>query len=676
MSAKPEPRNLLGDASSPYLVQHANNPVHWRPWGQQALEEARSSGKPILLSVGYAACHWCHVMAHESFEDESIAALMNTMFVNIKVDREERPDIDQIYMSALHAMGEQGGWPMTMFLDPDGNPFWGGTYFPPTRKYGRPSFPDVLNAINHAWNNDRDSLTSAALTLRAHLQEPQANDGAKLPDSAEFDRVAEALLGLHDPVNGGIRGNPKFPNAPFTELWLRAANGKADNPFGTAFLKSIRTMSLGGIYDHLRGGLSRYSVDGRWLVPHFEKMLYDNAHYLRALKWAWQLQPDPLFRQRIDETIDWASDEMMLADGAFSSSIDADSEGEEGRFYVWSQTEIEAILGPDAQLFNRLYDVSAGGNFEGHNILNRLKDLPVNPQTETILAAARAKLLDARAHRARPGLDDKILTDWNGYFIRALSECAFTFDNPVWMKLAKTAFHCIAESMDERGRLPHSRRGKAQIRPAIATDYAAMINAALSISEATGQNRYCEHAAAWMQILDLEYSDGHGGYFLTSNEADALITRPGCHQDEANPSAASQILEALVRLASATGDNAYLEKAWRLASNLRASLGNARQGAAGYWNAVHTLQNNRHVTLSAENRAGAESFLAVLRHTADPALTFAIDTTNQGHVFMGTVLSGPKDKPTAIVCTHQACSQPVQAATELAHLLQRVVNQP
>ncbi len=344
-----QPRNLLANESSPYLRQHADNPVHWRPWGAEALAEARATGKPILLSVGYAACHWCHVMAHESFENDAIAAVMNELFVNVKVDREERPDIDHIYMAALQAMGEQGGWPMTMFLDPEGRPFWGGTYFPPERRYGRPGFPEIMRAISNAWHTEPDKLLQNGAALQNHLQAlSQPGSAQSMPAPADVANFAQNLLTLHDETNGGIRGAPKFPNAPLTEVWLRAARGDAGSRSGKAFLHTIERISEGGIYDHLGGGLSRYSVDDRWLVPHFEKMLYDNAHYLRALVWAFKLDPKPLFRRRIEETIRWAVREMQMPGGAFASSLDADSEGEEGRFYVWSEAEIDRLLGADA----------------------------------------------------------------------------------------------------------------------------------------------------------------------------------------------------------------------------------------------------------------------------------------------------------------------------------------
>ncbi|MCU0789466.1 MAG: thioredoxin domain-containing protein [Nitratireductor sp.] len=670
MNQHPDARNLLANESSPYLRQHADNPVHWRPWGEKALEEARTADKPILLSIGYAACHWCHVMAHESFENEAVAAVMNELFVNVKVDREERPDIDQIYMAALNAMGEHGGWPMTMFLDPEGRPFWGGTYFPPERRYGRPGFVEIMRAISKAWHADRESLLKNGAALKNHLEASSASGpDAGLPTPNDTTAFATNLLSLHDREHGGIRGAPKFPNAPLTEVWLRAARCNARSDFGQAFLHTIERMSQGGIYDHLGGGLSRYSVDDRWLVPHFEKMLYDNAHYLRTLVWAWKLDQRPLFRTRIEETIGWAVREMRMPGGAFASSLDADSEGEEGKFYVWSESVIDAVLGPDAPFLKLHYGVTEEGNFEGHNILNRLEAPPLDAEGEERLSRLREKLLEAREKRIRPGLDDKILADWNGYFIRALAEAAFAFNLAEWLDLAETAFRFIAESMNEDGKLSHSWREGISVRPAMATDYGAMINAALTLYEVTGKAEYLDAATAWQSVLDRDYADGRGSYFLTSSEAGALITRPRANMDEANPSGASQILEGMVRLATLAGDQEMLEKAWKLTRNLHAFASGSRYGIAGYFNALDTLQRQRHVTVQARDHAGAESFLEAIRNVADPALTFAVTPEGKPATFFGAELAPPSGAPRAILCTQQACSAPMAKAEELAEAL-------
>src|SRR3954447_12475883 len=377
--------NRLADATSLYLRQHRDNPVDWYQWGDEAFERARSDDKPILLSVGYAACHWCHVMAHESFEDADTAAVMNELFVNIKVDREERPDIDQIYMAALHLMGEHGGWPLTMFLTPDGEPCWGGTYFPPEPRWGRPSFPQVLMSIASAYRDKREDVAKNVAAMRDGLRKlatPESGGDAgpgmvgQIPAEL-LDRVAERLLREVDPLNGGIGTAPKFPQSGIFELLWRAWKRTRQQPYKDAAIRTLTTIGQGGIYDHLGGGWARYSVDARWLVPHFEKMLYDNAELIALMSLVWQETREPLYAQRIEETIGWLTREMTHPQGGFYSSLDADSEHEEGKFYVWSEAEIDALLGANgkqdsAPLFKQVYDVSAGGNWEEKNILNRL----------------------------------------------------------------------------------------------------------------------------------------------------------------------------------------------------------------------------------------------------------------------------------------------------------------
>ena len=404
--------NRLARETSPYLLQHKHNPVDWWPWGTEALAQAKSNNKPILLSVGYAACHWCHVMAHESFEDDTTAQVMNELFVNIKVDREERPDIDQIYMSALHHLGEHGGWPLTMFLTPDGEPFWGGTYFPKTSRYGKPAFVDLLREVERVFRQEPQSVEQNRSALMARLSEKARPKGKVVIGPPELDRAAAQIAGMIDPVHGGMRGAPKFPQPMMLEFLWRAGQRLNDRRYFGAVELSLARMCEGGIYDHLGGGFSRYSVDERWLTPHFEKMLYDNALLLELLALAWQRSANDLFRTRAGETVGWLAREMTTSEGAFSASLDADSEGEEGKFYVWSPAEIEAVLGQDdAAFFAGHYDVTVQGNFEGHTILNRLKHLPRSMDDEKRLGAMRAKLLEARSKRVRPGLDDKVLAD-------------------------------------------------------------------------------------------------------------------------------------------------------------------------------------------------------------------------------------------------------------------------
>jgi uncharacterized protein len=562
--------NRLAQATSPYLLQHKSNPVDWWPWGPEALAEAERSNRPILLSVGYAACHWCHVMAHESFEDAATASVMNELFVNIKVDREERPDIDQIYMSALHLLGERGGWPLTMFLTPGGEPFWGGTYFPKTSQYGRPGFVDVLRNVARIFREEPQSVEQNRAALMARLAQSARPKGRVVIGVAELDRAAEQIGGLIDPVHGGLRGAPKFPQAMILEFLWRAGQRTGQQRYFAAVELTLERICQGGIYDHLGGGFSRYSVDERWLVPHFEKMLYDNALLLELLGLAYQRSRRELFRARARETVGWLLREMTTPEGSFCASLDADSEGEEGKFYVWSLAEIRDVLGPQqAEFFAAHYDVTPEGNFEGHNILNRLKDLHADPADEPRLASLREKLLSARSRRVRPGLDDKILADWNGLMIAALVRAGAVFVEADWVHHAARAFLSIDGKMGHGERLGHSWRDGRMLFPGLASDHAAMIRAALALYEVTGEGDYLTRALAWQGALDRYYANpATGGYFLTASDAEGLVVRPNSIADEATPNPNSVAAENLVRLALYSGQDAWRAQADKLFDGL------------------------------------------------------------------------------------------------------------
>jgi uncharacterized protein YyaL (SSP411 family) len=562
--------NRLAGATSPYLLQHAHNPVDWWQWGPEALGEARRSNRPILLSVGYAACHWCHVMAHESFEDEATARVMNELFVNIKVDREERPDIDQIYMNALHLLGEQGGWPLTMFLTPAGEPVWGGTYFPRESRFGRPAFVDVLREVARLFRDEPDKIAQNRAALLANLAQKARPEGKVVIAEKELDAAARQIGNMFDPVNGGLRGAPKFPQPAILEMLWRAGLRSGDARFFEVVEHSLERMCEGGIYDHLGGGFSRYSVDERWLVPHFEKMLYDNAQLLELLALAWQRSGKPLFAERARETVGWLRREMTTSDGAFCASLDADSEGEEGKFYVWSKNEIIELVGPEAaEFFARHYDVTDEGNFEGHNILNRLDDGSRSADDDARLVALRAILLDARTARVRPGLDDKVLADWNGLMIAALVNAGIVFDEPEWFAMARHAFDFIAQAMTRGDRLGHSFRDGRLTWPGLASDYAAMIRAALAMYEATGERTYLDRALVWQQAFDAHYSDAEtGAYYLSADDASDLLLRPHATADDAIPNANSLAAGNLVRLAALAGDDAFRARADRLIEHI------------------------------------------------------------------------------------------------------------
>jgi uncharacterized protein len=589
-------KNRLACETSPYLLQHESNPVDWWPWSPDALREAKRTGKPILLSIGYAACHWCHVMAHESFEDEQVAAVMNELFVNIKVDREERPDIDQIYMSALHHLGERGGWPLTMFLTSDGEPVWGGTYFPKTARYGRPSFVDVLREMARLFRDEPQRIEHNRAALMAALAATSQPPGQIAVGAGELDHTANAIARAFDQINGGLGEAPKFPQCSILELVWRAGLRRREARFLDLVELTLEHMCEGGIYDHLGGGFSRYAVDEKWLVPHFEKMLYDNAQILELLALAYRRGGRMLFLQRAQQTFDWLLREMSTAEGAFCASLDADSEGKEGTFYLWSRGEIDALLGPlDGNYFSQCYDVSASGNFEGQNILNRLNRLRSSQQPgsgrredqdEARLAALRKKLLAARDRRVRPGLDSKVLADWNGLMIAALANAGAMLNQPAWLASARTAFAFIEHQMTRGDRLGHSWRDGKLLYPGLASDHAAMTKAALALYEATAAPQYLERACAWQQALDRHYARADtGGYYLTADDAEGLILRPESTIDEATPNPNGVAAQNLVRLAILTGDQNWRRKADALFAgvlpsaaqslSLHASLANA-----------------------------------------------------------------------------------------------------
>src|SRR5579883_1823981 len=666
------PDNRLGQETSPYLLQHKSNPVDWWPWGPAALAEAKRANKPILLSVGYAACHWCHVMAHESFEDEATAAVMNELFVNIKVDREERPDIDQIYMSALHLMGERGGWPLTMFLTPDGEPFWGGTYFPNTSRYGRPGFVDVLRNVARVFHEEPQSVEQNRAALMGRLSASARPVGRVTVGAAELDRAAAQIGGMIDPVHGGLRGAPKFPQAMMLEFLWRAGERTGETRYFAAVELTLEHLCLGGIYDHLAGGFSRYSVDEFWLVPHFEKMLYDNALLLELLGLAYQRSGRELFRARARETVGWLTREMTTPEGAFCASLDADSEGEEGKFYVWSLAEIEQSLGlDDAKFFASRYDVTPDGNFEGHNILNRLKDLPRSMDDEPRLAELRAKLLAARSKRVRPGLDDKVLADWNGLMIAALVRAGLAFNEPSWREAAARAFLFIDARMAHGDRLGHSWREGRLLFPGLAWDHAAMIRAALALFEATGEAGHLERALAWQATLDRHYANpATGGYFLTADDAEGLVLRPNSISDEATPNANSVAAENLVRLAFYSGQDAWREQADRLFDGL---LPIANENLFMHLALVNTLDLRLRAAEIVVVGDGPEAdalataalklpFLdrVVLRATSGSALPMHDPVQEKLKSVTG---------PAAFVCVGQSCSLPVTTTEQLAQTL-------
>jgi uncharacterized protein YyaL (SSP411 family) len=673
--------NRLGAETSPYLLQHRHNPVDWWPWGPQALAEAQRTRRPILLSVGYAACHWCHVMAHESFEDEATAAIMNELFVNIKVDREERPDIDQIYMNALHLLGQQGGWPLTMFLAPDGAPFWGGTYFPKQAQYGRAAFADVLREVARVFHGEPEKIDQNREALVGRLAQRARAQGPVTLGIAELDNAATSIARATDPTHGGLRGAPKFPQCAMLEFIWRAGQRSRDARFFITAELALTRMSEGGIYDHLGGGYARYSVDDQWLVPHFEKMLYDNAQILDLLALDFTRTGNPLFRQRAAETVGWLTREMTTADGAFASSLDADSEGEEGKFYVWSLDEIERVLSPDdARRFAAVYDVTAEGNFEGHNILNRLDHIGIAADEDATLAPLRERLLAARSHRVRPGLDDKVLADWNGLIIAALAHGACAFEEPHWLTLARTAFARITASMsspDGAHRLGHSWRADKLVVPGLASDYAAMTRAALALFEATGETDYLAQAIRWQRTLDHHYADAEtGSYFLTADDAEGLIVRPHSSVDDAIPNHCGLIAQNLVRLAHLSGD-AFWSR--RRDAVFAALLPRAAENVFGHLSLLDALDLHlagAEVVVTGTGKP-AQALLAAARrlpHATTIVLHVATPDALAADHPARAMIAAAAGEAAAYVCRGQTCSRPVTDAQALLDLARGEAN--
>ncbi|MEX0591157.1 MAG: thioredoxin domain-containing protein [Xanthobacteraceae bacterium] len=664
------PENRLARETSPYLIQHKDNPVDWWPWGPDALAEAERTGKPILLSVGYAACHWCHVMAHESFEDQATAAVMNDLFINIKVDREERPEIDEIYMNALHLLGEQGGWPLTMFLTPGGEPVWGGTYFPNESRYGRPAFVDVLREVSRVFREEPAKIENNKKAIVARLAD-RARSAAKVSfGRTELDHLATRFGNLFDQEQGGLRGAPKFPQCSILELLWRAGERTGDIRFFETVELSLERMSEGGIYDHLGGGFSRYSVDERWLVPHFEKMLYDNAQLLELLALAHARTDNLLFRARAGETVGWLAHEMTTAGGAFASSLDADSEGEEGKFYVWSLAAIEQILGPDAAFFAKHYDVTPEGNFEGHNILNRLKREPRTYADEARLAGSRSKLLVDRGKRIRPGLDDKVLADWNGLMIAALANAGALLDESGWIERARRAFRFVAESMTKGDRLGHGWRDGRLVYPGLSSDFAAMIRAAIALHQATGEREYLDRAVAWTAALEHHHADPHsGGYFLTADDAQGLIVRLALTRDDALPNPNAVMAQNLVRLALIAGDDKYRERADKLFEGALPHANENLFSHAALLNALDLRLRQREVVATgtrAEDFARAALKLSFLDRTVLRARDTSALPAN--HPARAKLDAAPKDGA-AFVCIGESCSLPITDPILLAAAL-------
>ncbi|MDR7518826.1 MAG: thioredoxin domain-containing protein [Armatimonadota bacterium] len=663
--------NRLATETSPYLRQHADNPVDWYPWGEEALRRAREEDKPIFLSIGYAACHWCHVMERESFEDPEVAAVLNEHFIPIKVDREERPDLDQIYMQAVVAMTGHGGWPMSVFLTPAGVPFYGGTYYPPVPRHGMPAFLEVLRALADAWRHRRDDVERGGAALLDSLRRNTLATEPQALGVGALDAAYRTLERQYDLARGGWGGAPKFPQPMTVEFLLRTHLRTGERAALTMAESTLTRMARGGIFDHLGGGFHRYATDAAWLVPHFEKMLYDNAQLARAYLHAWQVTGTALLRRVAEETLDFVVREMTDPAGGFYSSLDADSEGEEGRYYVWSLHEIREALGEDAGLFCEAYGVTERGTFEGKNILHVAQD-PValaarhglsEAAFDARMAASRRALLARRDRRVRPGLDDKVLVAWNGLALAAFAEAARAFDRSDYRRVAEANAEFILKEMQTPdGRLLRSwRAGQARLN-AYLEDYANLIDGLLVLYEATFDARWFVEARRLAEVMIRHYRDPAGGFFDTSDDHETLVVRPKDLQDNATPSGNAMAATVLLRLAALTGDGRYRDLAEAALRGVQPLLGNYPTAFAQWLCALDfALARPKEIAIIGDPVASeTRALLAVVLKPYRPNQVVALGRPGEPSPIPLLEGRAPLDgHATAFVCEQFACRQPV-----------------
>ena len=676
--------NRLTNQNSPYLRQHANNPVAWYPWSEEALQLSLDQNKPILLSIGYAACHWCHVMAHESFEDPDTAAIMNTNFVNIKVDREERPDLDSIYMQAVVSITGQGGWPLTVFLTPDCEPFYGGTYFPPAPRYGMPSFKQVLAAVNDAWFNRRDEIIRTASELTNRISQSYIFQGQEIDIKPELLITAtSSLAGVFDPHEGGFGGAPKFPPSMTIEFLLRE-HLRTGNQHALIMAElTLTKMAYGGIYDQIGGGFARYSTDNQWLVPHFEKMLYDNAQLGRVYLHAWQVTRNPLYKRISEETLDFVMCEMTDEEGGFYSSQDADSQGIEGKFYVWKPEEVKAVLDNSAQLVMEYYNIIEQGNWEGVNILHVIQDpesfalsknITLN-ELNDLISQAKKRLYIARGERIRPGLDDKVLTAWNGLMLATFAEAGRVLQRKDYVNVAiRNAQFLYQNLRSDNGRLYRTWITGSQAKyNAYLEDYVYLSEGLLTLYQTTFDPLWFSWAEELVEHILEHFSDDiGGGFFDTSDDHEKLIHRPKDLQDNVTPSGNALGAHILLKLALFTGKSKY----WELATSSISSMVDAMRkhpNAFAQWlsSASFMLSDPREVAIIGNvEDTHTQALLSVLDTTYRPNLVVAAGDEDNGEI-VPLLADRPRigAKSTTYVCKQFVCQQPVNEPHELLKLL-------
>ena len=669
-------RNALAEETSPYLLLHKDNPVHWRVWGPQAFEDAARENKPLLVSVGYTACHWCHVMAHESFNDPETAALINELYIPVKVDREERPDLDNWLQTAVTLSGQGSGWPLNAFLTPRGEPYFAGTYFPKDDSMGRPAFKTVLRDLAARYRENPQSLEPNIRQIAQVMARAWGENRSGRMDPLLMEQVSVATAQRYDIFFGGVMGIPKFPNAPSLKFVWRAYLRTGIPQFQQVVLTTLDTICRGGIYDHVGGGFARYAADERWLIPHFEKMLADNAQIIEILTLAWQHNRSTLYRNRIEETVAWIEREMLVEGAGLASSLDADSEGEEGRYYTWTDADIDtALQGTLIPRFKQAYGISKEGNFQGRNILHRF--IPIAGLTqadEGLFAAQRGRLLKARDGRPRPQRDDKVLAEANGMMIAALANAGAVYRETRWIEMARRAFNFVVQKLGNGNELFHTYcAGKSQYA-AFSDDYANMARAALTLWEATGEKTYLEWAKTWTRELDENYWDlAMSGYAFSVGRDEPISVRIRTAFDNQTPSANGIMIEVLARLFFITGEQTYSDRVSALVTAFAGDVGQAYLQMPTYLNSFEFCAAAIQIVIVGHNKdSRTHDLINAVHGRSVPNRVLRIvspeDPLPEGHPAFGKTMQN--GQPTAYICQGRTCSSPVTSAVQLSQILQ------
>ena len=653
-------KNYLDKETSPYLLQHKDNPVHWLPWSEGAFEKAKNENKPILLSIGYSACHWCHVMAHESFEDEETARIMNDKFINIKLDREERPDLDNIYQNALALLGQQGGWPLTMFLADDKKPFWGGTYFPKDSKYGRPAFKEVLNSIYDSFTQDRNSIIKNQELIFEALNKINTSNSTELNIEKFKSDSLETILDNFDLQYGGIKGAPKFPQIFIYDFLLNIYLKDNDQFKLKVITQTLDNICSGGIYDHVAGGISRYSVDDMWLVPHFEKMLYDNAQLLLLLSKFSILTGNNVYREIVKKIADWIIDEMQDESGGYYSALDADSEGVEGKYYIWSYDELEHILKDDIKFFSDFFYIEKQGNWEGSIILSRYKNLHIENKDEIKLQKLLTKINKQRQKRIRPQLDDKILTDWNGLTIEAMAYTGKILKDDKYLKSAESSFKFITKNMLLDSKLYHSSCKGINKHLGMLDDYVYLIKAGLMLYEVTNDDKYLSISIKLTETVLADFAQKNSGFSSNSINHKDIILRSVQYFDNVTPNSNAVLLFILNKINLITHDEKYAMARDSLLNSISSNISNQYFGASSFLKNYNVIHNSKLILITGKNQKNNEAIQErIYEQYTDESTIIIIDTKsklNSEFKFYENI--NIEEESYIYVCRDNTCSLP------------------